>query len=463
MRRKSAEGKRSRDELISLARYGTVTPKQAEAEAKSNGWEPFEQQPHLPAFDPMQESRWSIVMSVAWIAWRDLQLVREQCPGFRSEATHWVYREWNEPVENGHSFAPRAGWFLETWSEATTVRLSLVDIVLKGKGELPPTRQLSVKEAEQALWQALERGSLVAEALNDEGRPVDIPQREWSFLKLYEEGKRDVLKYNALDRKEAFTQVKLKRDAILDLWPMASTYLEAPLDYSGLVDPIMIEPVSAVGSSGFVPLCCAIHWIMTDRGLRTMSLDDDMSWQAAVGKLLPLIQSEEIQLIGQRSGDPLTSQIPGHMLATIKVMAPFSRSLADIVLEAGSQIACSAFLGRELWLKDFNDCLYVTGRAKAAWTHLQVAKPQILDRWPRHEPRARPAHDCYQWLLELMQAAPGMRPKSKAAFLDEAKGRFFGLKERQFQRAWSKAISASGASGWSKPGPGRARSDRRGR
>ena len=102
-----------RDELITLARYGKITPQDAEAEAAANGFEPFERQPELPAFDPMLESRWPIVMAIAWIAWRDIRLVRENCPEFRSQSTLWLLQEWNEPVNNGTAFERRAGWFLE--------------------------------------------------------------------------------------------------------------------------------------------------------------------------------------------------------------------------------------------------------------------------------------------------------------------------------------------------------------
>src|SRR3954464_7407386 len=104
-----------RDDLISLAREGNITPEEAEAEAAANGWEPFARKPELPDLDPMLESRWSIVMTIAWIAWRDRELVRENSAPFQSQSTHWVFREWNQPVENGTAFARREGWFLESW------------------------------------------------------------------------------------------------------------------------------------------------------------------------------------------------------------------------------------------------------------------------------------------------------------------------------------------------------------
>jgi hypothetical protein len=51
----------TRDDLIELARYGKLTPQEAEAKAVANGWPPFEAEPAFPAFDPMKQSRWPII------------------------------------------------------------------------------------------------------------------------------------------------------------------------------------------------------------------------------------------------------------------------------------------------------------------------------------------------------------------------------------------------------------------
>jgi hypothetical protein len=294
-----------RDELITLARYGKVTPEEAEAEAAAHGFGPFEQQPELPAFDPMLESRWAIVMAIAWIAWRDIRLVRENCPEFRSQSTLWLFREWNEPVNNGTAFEARAGWFLENWSEATTLRLALWEKLRAGRDELPPFRRMSVPEAETALWRALSDGLLVAEGKNDQGRPVDIPEREWSFLKLFEDGKRDALKYDPLDTREPFTNVRLKRDDLLRLWPAAREYEPADDGATGAIEPYMLKPISDTGSAGYVPLCAALQWIMSSAGTRAVMVDDQGGWKAAVDKLWPLVCGGEIELNGLPCGGAL--------------------------------------------------------------------------------------------------------------------------------------------------------------
>jgi hypothetical protein len=207
-----------RDELITKARYGKITPKQVEEKAKAAGLPPLECQPEFAAFDPLAESRWSIVLAIAWIAWRDMQLVAEQQPAFRSKCTHWVPRDWNQPVESGKRFAKRSGWFLEPWHPSTTLSLHLLDSYLRVERQLPSSACLSPQEAETKLWQALSEGRLKAEGFDKNGTVVEIPARDWTHLEV-QESSQDVLKYDARDGEPAYTKVRLRRDDLLGLWP----------------------------------------------------------------------------------------------------------------------------------------------------------------------------------------------------------------------------------------------------
>ena len=85
-----------RDRLLMQAERGEITGEQAEEAAAAHGLEPFERKPELPRFDPKLKSHWSIVMAVAWIAWRDFGLVREQDPEFCSACFHWIYHKWKD-------------------------------------------------------------------------------------------------------------------------------------------------------------------------------------------------------------------------------------------------------------------------------------------------------------------------------------------------------------------------------
>lgn len=59
---------------------------------------------------------------------------------------------------------------------------------------------------------------------------------------------------------------------------------------------------------------------------------------------------------------------------------------------------------------------------------------------------------CQKWLAELMRI--GNPEKSKSDYSGEAREKF-RVSGRAFVRAWANAITETGATGWSKPGPKR--------
>jgi hypothetical protein len=208
-----------RDRLLMQAERGEITGKQAEEIAAAHGLEPFETKPQLPRFDPKLKSHWWIVMAVAWIAWRDFGLVREQDPDFCSACFHWIYRKWKDPGDSTAEPVERAGYFLEARLAPTVNRLALLEHILRAQGNVPSTAVMTIREAVDALLQALSKGSLVAQGFDANGAVVNIPSREWVYLRLREERGRDVLRYDAVSRPEPFTVVTLGQSDLLGLWP----------------------------------------------------------------------------------------------------------------------------------------------------------------------------------------------------------------------------------------------------
>jgi hypothetical protein len=389
-------------------------------------------------------------MAVAWIAWRDLEQTRRQSAAFRSESTYWLFREWNQPIKGGTAFARRAGWFLENWPKPTTVQLALLEKILAAESKLPAMRQMTVLEAEQALWRALSEARLIAEALDGSGRPVDIPAREWAYLKLFEDGKEDALKYDAIDSRKPFTRVHLKRDDLLRLWPRIATYATADEYTAWPLEASMLKPISDAGNAGYVPLCAAVLWIVSDGGKRLVPIDR-AAWDAGVQKLWPEICTGEIELIGLAAGQTFPARIPGHSLVLMKVLSPLNISLSEALLSSRSFIQCTSYPDADQWQQQFNDELYESGRVDAAWTHLQVRKSDILDRWPRASSKVKVEQDCRRWLVEQMRASPS-KTRSRGQFLVDAQQLFPTLAVRQFGRAWHHAIAESGADAWTRKG-----------
>jgi hypothetical protein len=207
-----------RDRLFMQAQRGEITGEQAEEMAAAHGLEPFERKPELPRFDPTRKSHWTIVMAVAWIAWRDFGLVREQDRDFCSACFHWVYRKRNGPCDGTAEPVERAGYFLETRLAPTLNRLALLEQIMRAQGNVPSTAVMTIRDAVAALWQALSKDSLVAQGFDANGAVVNIPSREWVYLRLREEGGRNVLGYDAVSRPEPFTAVRLGQSDLLRLW-----------------------------------------------------------------------------------------------------------------------------------------------------------------------------------------------------------------------------------------------------
>jgi hypothetical protein len=142
-----------RERLLKLAEHGEITGKQAEATAAAHGLEPFERKPELPSFDPRLKSHWSILMVVAWIAWRDFELVREQDPEFCSACLHWVGRERKVRLQHDGEPIKRLVYSLEARRAPTVGRLALQDEFLRGRANI--SVRARIREAVAALWQAL--------------------------------------------------------------------------------------------------------------------------------------------------------------------------------------------------------------------------------------------------------------------------------------------------------------------
>jgi hypothetical protein len=168
-----------------------------------------------------------------------------------------------------------------------------------------------------------------------------------------------------LDRSAAFVEIKLKREDIQRLW------------VEFVVEPQMIEPMTRPENAGYVPLCSALHWIMTRGGSVVKHLNDDEAWKASIDRLLPLISTDEVETIGRpRSGGP-AQPIKGHVFAGILVPAPLTVSF-PVLTGDDPWISCTPYTDEPHWAADFNDQAFLDGMGGPAWTHLRVKKTDVL-------------------------------------------------------------------------------------
>ena len=445
-----------RDELITAARYGEITPQEAEAKAKAAGLLPLATQPGSEEFNPMGESRWPLVMAIAWIAWRDVQLVKEQGAEYRRLCSYWIFRQWNEPKERGGE--RRAGWFLEPWHGSTAARLMVDDVAPQIECELPQSARLTPTQAERELWSALAEGKLVAEGFDRTRTLIEIPTREWSHLILYEEREEDVLKYDALDA-PAFTRVRFRRQDLVSLWPRHVTVDVDTVDLGSFGD-LHFQPLLTAAS--YVPLSAALCWVITQSGTASISIRDKEAWQAGVSKLLPKISDGSVEIIG-RDENQSTSVLPRVAFASIDVPWPVFQSIEQILGESEMHIRCHLFAGWEGFKKGYNDQFFIEGGLRPRWTHLEVRREHVLKLWPEPSPKSSALIECKRWLMEMMRESPRRRLKPKNMCQKEARQKFGHIAVGQFQRMWAAAIEETGARAWSKAGPVSSRSDRNGK
>lgn len=365
-----------RDILIDKVRRGQIAPEEAEQEAERLGFGPLATKPDPGEFNPDALHWWSLPMAVAWIAWRNSASVREHCAEYARQCFYWIPGSWNVPINNGTEFARIDGYELKALGPPNSCRISFVETYLDSVRSLPATTQMKVAEAENQLFAALGAGRLVAVAKNAEGHVVEIPKREWPYLKLFVEGESDVLKHAPLER-AAFSEMKFERDLLKQIWE------------EFLVEPYMVLPMMREGTAGYVPFCSAIHWIMTEAGQRARHLEDSQSWKASLASLLPLLSTGEVQIIGTPQGGGAARLIEGEIFAGILVSEPMRDSF-EMMTGEKPWISCTPYVDEEHWIHDFNDQLYLHRSGPASWTHLQVKKADILrefhGRWAATTP-----------------------------------------------------------------------------
>jgi hypothetical protein len=413
----------ARDIVIHKARVGEITPEEAEAEAERQGFGPLATKPSPVDFDPTLMPDWSLPMALAWIAWRTIDAVREHCADYREKCLLWFPGSCNVPTEDGREFKRVDGYELRSLQRSTSVRLALVEAHLSSEEKLPQTCQMTIAKAERELFSALAAGNLVAIGKDDARRVVDIPQREWPYLHLFEEQESDVLKRDALDATPAFTEIKLWKSDLQRLWP------------EFLVQSYMIEPMMQPGTAGYVPFCAALHWIMTRGGTVDKNLEDFGSWEACVQRLLPLLSTGEVQIVGRPStGGPATI-IASETFAGVLV----SHALKDdlwVIVGYDPWISCTPYIDQQHWNTDFNDKLYLSHYGPASWTHLQARKSDLLREFKFENLREELAPVAYK------TGAPG-RPSSKQLITAE-----FDARRQRGETAGTVKLEADALANW---------------
>ena len=302
-------------------------------------------------------------MTVAWIMWRDPQVVLSYFDPYRTECLDWHFRKWrvgfDGPIFEGH--------FLEHRSPATLIRLSLEDhfSAAEDRNERPIVR---FAVAQKMLWMALQENLLQATGVpNDRAPRVKIPEHEWHDLQPVEERGCDALRTGLLSS-SGYSNIVFSRVSIVSVWPAWQ-----PFDAEAQLPP----PIAPEGAGHF-PLYCAAHWIATCAGKLNFDPKDAGSWSGAFSDLMARIASNEIEATGIRNG--IREKVEGRIFASLRVDYPFSDAPFDLILSDELHLCSAIYVDEEHWQRGDGDCL--RNRSGVRWSKLMVLKSDIARFWP---------------------------------------------------------------------------------
>jgi hypothetical protein len=185
-----------RDDLIEQLLRGEISPDRAVSKAKQLGLSPLYGDTDPSIFDPMSEISWTPLMAVAWIAFRDVHIVRRSADEYRFKCTHLV------SIGKGR-------YRIVPLGNATLLSLQ----TRAARRRLEPD---AINGAHRGLVRALEQGKLessgIVAALS--GR-TQIPRLQWLDLRLF--GKRDE-QDSAVGAGIVWQCIRFPQSTVVKLW-----------------------------------------------------------------------------------------------------------------------------------------------------------------------------------------------------------------------------------------------------
>ena len=183
--------------LIDLVKAGAIEPKEADAEFRLLGRGPLIATPDPSQFDPMLEAHWTFTMALAWIMWGSLDDVRRHWEKWREQVKDW-YRSREHGDLSIHSLKP------------TSFDELRHDALMQEKDNRP---RISIDQARQRLWQALQNEKLKAFAIDQSNnKRVRIEGHEFVDLQLVTKADVDCLDPGP------YRKPSLSRAEVMRLW-----------------------------------------------------------------------------------------------------------------------------------------------------------------------------------------------------------------------------------------------------
>ena len=355
-----------RSDIIGKAQAGELSAVEAEAEAARLGVGPLASKPDADKFDPMAEPFWTMVMAIAWIAWRTPAAVRDSWDHYRAECFDWHFRRnrvgFDGPVQDG--------WFLEQRRPASQLRLQLSDAWRRASGDEAALPLMSVAASEEALAVALQNGCFPAFGLKNGGEErSQIPADSWLDLKCMNDRNHDYFAPSSsrLTASVRYDDVRVHSGSVTRLWP-------SPRPKPALALPVALQP----DGPGFMTVFHAALWIATKGGNLPFEPASTLHWQLAFAELIDAMATGEVRVTGVRNG--VRESIDGAVFAGCRVDYPYGEAPDNVVMADEFCIRSYPYIDDEHWRGGLDDSF--ENRRETRWKQLMVAKPDVSRLWP---------------------------------------------------------------------------------
>jgi hypothetical protein len=389
---------RGRDDLIDDVQNGRMSPEAAEEEAARLGLPPLARVPDPASYNPMGETWWTLVMAIAWIAWRSPRKVCEFWDTYLRECWDWHCRG----VRQGTRAPVQGRWSLKQREPTTLSRL-----IREANYD-----KANVKDVKAKLWKVLSDNVMQATGMK---RPkgeerVLIPDHEWCDLAPFQRKGRIVLlvrKGQSVSDASGYNDVMVRRQSVMALWPLLQ---REECDR-------LLPPTMSPDGPGYMPLYCAAQWIATRGGTFTFDPHHTPNWHASYADLLPRISSGEVTVTGVRDG--IGEKLDPNLFASVRVAYPFSDEPLDLILSEDLYLASCAYINQEHWRAGADDSLQNRHGVKVA--RIQVLKSDVVKWWPFGLDEATAETSA----VSRAGRAPG-RPSSMHLIIDKHRARLEG-------------------------------------
>lgn len=208
--------------LLKQVREGSITPRQAELSALTSGIDLLGNgSTSGQSLDPMIEPWWTFAMTIAWIAWRTPDAVRDNWEQYTLSRSRWVRVPYNALAR---PMSEPIGYELHECRLPSAFDLMALEAFDGLSDADTAAMSKTIRESREDLFREAGRGELKAVGLLEGAHTWPealkaIEAHEWPYLELCSDDERDVLRLRQDLMRMAYSRVLFSKATVMKQWP----------------------------------------------------------------------------------------------------------------------------------------------------------------------------------------------------------------------------------------------------